>query len=151
MVLPLYDLTPFRSSTTSIGNCSCRRLPISGCFMPERSNIWGLNSALWKSSQMVHLRHHPLLAVAGVLAALALVAALAVLYRSRPNLLAVCAVIALPFRFSLLSGGTGGVLLVLYVVIGAGALALVIWGEQREEPPVGLLERVLEVGRAGWR
>ena len=104
-----------------------------------------LAGALWKSSQMVHLRHHPLLAVAGVLAALALVAALAVLYRSRPNLLAVCAVIALPFRFSLLSGGTGGVLLVLYVVIGAGALALVIWGEQREEPPVGLLERVLAV------
>jgi len=104
-----------------------------------------LAGALWKSSQMVHLRHHPLLAVAGVLAALALVAALAALYRSRPNLLAVCAVIALPFRFSLLSGGTGGVLLVLYVVIGAGALALVIWGEQREEPPVGLLERVLAV------
>ena len=102
-----------------------------------------LAGALWKSSQMVHLRHHPLLAVAGVLAALALVAALAVLYRSRPNLLALCAVIALPFRFSLLSGGTGGVLLVLYVVIGAGALAMVVWGEQREEPPVGLLERVL--------
>ena len=32
-----------------------------------------LAGALWKSSQMVHLRHHPLLAVAGVLAALALV------------------------------------------------------------------------------
>jgi O-antigen ligase len=102
-----------------------------------------LAGALWKSSQIVHLRHHPALAAAGVLAALALVAALAVVYRSRPNLLALCAVLALPFRFSLLSGGTGGVLLVLYVVIGAGALALVAWGEHRAEPPVGVLDRAL--------
>jgi O-antigen ligase len=102
-----------------------------------------LAGALWKSSQLAHLRHHPLLAALGVLAALALIAALAVVYRSRPNLLAVCAVVALPFRFSLLSGGTGGVLLVLYVVIGAGALALVIWNERQEEPPIGVLERAL--------
>ncbi len=102
-----------------------------------------LATALWRSSQLLHLRHHPLLAAVGALAALALVAALAVLYRSRPNLLAVCAVLALPFRFSLLSGGTGGVLLVLYVVIGAGALALVVWGEPREEPPIGLPERAI--------
>jgi O-antigen ligase len=102
-----------------------------------------LAAALWKSSQVIHLRHHSLLAVASILAALALLAALAVLFRSRPNLLAVCAVVALPFRFSLLSGGTGGVLLVLYVVIGAGALALVASGGRREEPPIGLLERAL--------
>jgi O-antigen ligase len=102
-----------------------------------------LGAALWKSSQVLHLRHHLLLALAGALAALALVAALAVLFRSRPNLLALCAVVALPFRFSLLSGGTGGVLLVLYVVIGAGALALVASGERRDEPPIGLLERAL--------
>jgi O-antigen ligase len=119
-----------------------RRLALAGALALTPVLLAG---ALWKSSQMVHLRHHPLLAVAGVLAALALVAALAALYRSRPNLLAVCAVIALPFRFSLLSGGTGGVLLVLYVVIGAGALALVASGERRDEPPTGLLERALAV------
>jgi len=117
-----------------------RRIAVAGALALTPVLLAG---ALWKSSQFVHLRHHPALALAGVLAALVLVAALAALYRSRPNLLAVCAVIALPFRFSLLSGGTGGVLLVLYVVIGAGALALVVWGEPREEPPAGLLERVL--------
>ncbi len=96
-----------------------------------------LAGALWKSTQVVHLRHHPLLAVAGILAALAIVAMLAAVFRSRPSLLALCAVIALPFRFSLISGGTGGVLLVLYAVIGAGALSFVVWGAPREEPPVG--------------
>jgi O-antigen ligase len=117
-----------------------RRLAVAGALVLTPVLV---GAALWKSSQVLHLRHHPLLAVAGVLAALALVAALAVLFRSRPNLLAVCAVVALPFRFSLLSGGTGGVLLVLYVVIGAGALALVASGDPRDEPPIGLLERAL--------
>jgi O-antigen ligase len=49
----------------------------------------------------------------------------------------------LPFRFSLLSGGTGGVLLILYAVIGGGALGLVLWGERGERPAPGLLERAL--------
>jgi O-antigen ligase len=117
-----------------------RRIAVAGALALTPVLLAG---ALWKSSQLVHLRHHPAIAVVGVLAALALVVTLAVLYRSRPNLLAISAVIALPFRFSLLSGGTGGVLLVLYVVIGAGALALVVWGETREEPPIGLVERAL--------
>ena len=43
--------------------------------------------------------------------ALAVVAALAAALRSRPRLLALGAVVALPFRFSLISGGTGGILL----------------------------------------
>ncbi len=92
-------------------------------------------AALWKSTQVLHLRHHPLAAAVGIIAALALVGALAWVVRARPNLLALCAVLALPFRFSLLSGGTGGVLLVLYVVIAAGALALVVWGEGEQRPP----------------
>jgi O-antigen ligase len=119
-----------------------RRLAVAGALVLTPVLV---GAALWKSSQVLHLRHHPLLAVAGALAALALVAALALLFRSHPNLLALCAVVALPFRFSLLSGGTGGVLLVLYVVIGAGALALVASGERRDEPPTGLLERALAV------
>jgi putative inorganic carbon (HCO3(-)) transporter len=63
-------------------------------------------------------------------------------------------VIALPFRFSLIAGGTGGVLLALYVVIAAGALAFVVWGplgaasseapdQAGAEPAVGWLERAL--------
>ena len=102
-----------------------------------------LAGALWKSSQGLHARHHAALAVAGIVVALAGVAVLAAALRSRPRLLALCAVVALPFRFSLISGGTGGILLLLYVVIAAGALALVIWGEEGEEPPVGWIERTL--------
>jgi O-antigen ligase len=102
-----------------------------------------LGATLWKSSQVLHLRHHHALAVAGILAAAALVAALAVAYRARPQLLALSAVAALPFRFSLLSGGTGGVLLILYAVIGGGALGFVLWGERGERPAPGVLDRAL--------
>jgi O-antigen ligase len=104
-----------------------------------------LAGALWKSTQALHLRHHALLAIAGIIVALALIAALAAILRSRTRLLALCAVVALPFRFSLISGGTGGVLLLLYVVIAAGAFALVVWGERSEEPPVGWIERTLAI------
>jgi O-antigen ligase len=92
-----------------------------------------LAAALWKSTQVLHLRHHALLAVVGILVALLAIAALAGVFRSRPRLLALCAVFALPFRFSVISGGSGGVLLVLYAVIGAGALALVIWNAPEVE------------------
>jgi O-antigen ligase len=104
-----------------------------------------LAGALWKSTQALHLRHHAPLAIAGIVVALAVVAILSAVLRSRPRLLALCAVVALPFRFSLISGGTGGILLVLYVVIAAGALALVLWGERSDEPQVGWIERTLAV------
>jgi O-antigen ligase len=101
-----------------------RRAAVTGALVLSPLLLAG---ALWRSTQVLHLRHHALLAVAGILVGLIAIAALATVFRSRPRLLALCAVIALPFRFSLLSGGTGGVLLVLYVVIAAGALALVVW------------------------
>src|SRR6202034_3242809 len=84
-----------------------------------------LGATLWKSSQILRLRHHHALAVAGIVAAVVLLVALAFVFPSRPRWLAFSAVLALPFRFSLLSGGTGGILLVLYAVIGGGAIALV--------------------------
>ncbi|HLW93742.1 MAG TPA: O-antigen ligase family protein [Solirubrobacteraceae bacterium] len=102
-----------------------------------------LGGALWKSHQVLHLRHHTALAAGGIVAALAVVAVLAWIFRRRPALLALAAVVALPFRFSLLSGGTGGVLLVLYAVIGGGALALAIWGEAEKRPAAGALEWAL--------
>jgi O-antigen ligase len=102
-----------------------------------------LAGALWKSSQLAHLRHHGLLTAVGIVAALALVATLAAVYRRHPTLLATTAVIALPFRFTVLSGETGGVLLILYAVVAGGALALVLWGPPGEEAPPGLLERAL--------
>jgi putative inorganic carbon (hco3(-)) transporter len=129
-----------------------RRIAVAGMLVLTPLLLAG---ALWKSTQVLHLRHHPLLAVAGIVAALAAIAVLASVLRSRPSLLALFAVVALPFRFSLLSGGTGGVLLVLYLVIAAGAVALVVWGPPERgsaaapagappaEPRVGWLERAL--------
>jgi O-antigen ligase len=102
-----------------------------------------LAAALWKSTQVLHLRHHPALAVAGIVVALALVAMLAPAARRRPAAVALAAVVALPFRFSIISGGTGGVLLLLYAVIAAGAVALAVWDDPGEEPAIGWLERAL--------
>ncbi len=102
-----------------------------------------LVAELWHSTQIEHLRHHPLIAVLAAGAAVVVIVGLAVVVRPRPQLLALGAVAALPFRFSVLAGGTGGVLLVLYVVIGAGALALAWGGGPGNDARAGLLERAL--------
>jgi putative inorganic carbon (HCO3(-)) transporter len=118
----ILDVLLAAEALCSIGRA--RRLAVAGALVLSPLL---LAAALWKSTQVLHLRHHALLAFAGIVVALLVVAALAGVLRSRPRLLALCAVFALPFRFSVISGGSGGVLLVLYAVIGAGALALVIW------------------------
>jgi len=101
-----------------------------------------LAGELWHSTQVTHLRHHPALAAAGVLAAVAVVGALVLVVRSRPQLLALLAVLALTFRFSFLAGGTGGILIPLYVVIAAGAVAFLLEGGDRDPAP-GTAERAL--------
>ena len=101
-----------------------------------------LAGELWHSTQVTHLRHHPALALGGVLAAIVVVGALALAVRSRPQVLALLAVLALPFRFSFLAGGTGGILIPLYVVIAAGTVAFLFEGGDRD-PAAGTLERAL--------
>ena len=91
-----------------------------------------LAGELWHSTQVEHLRHHPALAAAGIVAALAVVGALVLVVRVAPAPLALLAVVALPFRFSVLAGGTGGILIALYVVIAAGAIAFLLEGDERE-------------------
>jgi O-antigen ligase len=79
------------------------------------------------SDQLRPLRDHPALAVA--LAALGLVAlaALAVLFDRRPTWLPIAAAAALPFRVPIASGGsTANLLLPLYLVVAAGALAYAV-------------------------
>ena len=103
-----------------------------------------LAAELWHSTQVEHLRHHRAEALVAVVVALVAVALLARVLRGRSQLLALCAIVALPFRFSVLAGGTGGILIPLYLVIWSGALALVLWPDPaRREPPVGWLERAL--------
>jgi putative inorganic carbon (HCO3(-)) transporter len=79
---------------------------------------------LWDSPQIVHLRHRPGLAVAGIVAGLLVVAGLAALLRRHPWLLPPLAVFTLPFRIPLESGGQSANLLIpLYVVVAGGVLA----------------------------
>jgi O-antigen ligase len=79
------------------------------------------------SEQVAALRDRPLVALAAGAVALAVVAGLAVLVARRPGLLPVLAVAALPFRVPIAAGGVTSYLLVpLYAVIGAGALAYAV-------------------------
>ena len=82
---------------------------------------------IWYSPQMRVVRDHPLPAGGAAVAALAVVALLAVAMARRPLLLPVLAVVALPFRIPIEVGGeTANLLVPLYLVIAAGALAFVV-------------------------
>ncbi len=110
-----------------------------------------LLASIWHSPKLVIIHRHPLLAAALALVGLAVVAALAVAFDRRPQALALLAVAALPFRISIGSGSSSSNLLVpLYVVVGAGALAYAVrelWGEPAlgaaTEASSGWLERLL--------
>ncbi len=79
---------------------------------------------IWHTSQLTHLRHQPAKAAAAVVLGLVVVAALAVLIHRRPRAFPLLAVFALPFRLPIATGGsTSNLLIPLYVVVGAGALA----------------------------
>ena len=86
-----------------------------------------LVSEIWDSPQVASVRERGLLAVVAAVVALAAVAALAWLFARRPGLLGVLALAALPFRIPVQAGGsTANLLVPLYVVIGAGALAWLV-------------------------
>jgi O-antigen ligase len=83
-----------------------------------------LLSDIWNSPQLRLVHHHPLVALIGALLALALLGAAAVVIARHPTWLAPLAILALPFRIPIQSGGTTSNLLVpLYLVVAAGSLA----------------------------
>jgi O-antigen ligase len=99
---------------------------------------------LWDSSQIRSLRDNPGRAAVAAVAAALVVAALATLLRRRPGLLPLLAVLALPVRVPLETGGGSANLLVpLYGVVAAGVLAYALdrlrgggaWSERRPTPP----------------
>jgi O-antigen ligase len=108
-----------------------------------------LISDIWDTDQIRPLRDHPSVAVAGAAAGLAALAALAVLFDRRPTAFPLAAAAALPFRVPIASGGsTANLLVPLYVVVGAGALAYAvprIFGAKRDgtERKATLLEWLL--------
>ena len=107
-----------------------------------------LLAEIWHSPQLGVIHRHPLEAVVAAGFALAALAALAVLLARRPRLLAPLAVAVVPFRIPIQAGGTGAsnLLVPLYFVVAAGALAWlvpILWehrdggvpGEDEEHPP----------------
>ena len=92
-----------------------------------------LLAQIWHSPQLGVIHRHPLESVVGAAVALAALAAVAVLLARRPRLLAPLAVAVLPFRIPIQAGGstlTGGssanLLVPLYFVVAAGALAWLV-------------------------
>ena len=82
---------------------------------------------IWRSQQLSVVHRHPLVAALAALAGLAAVALLALALARRPSLLAPLVLIALPFRIPIAAGGTTSNLLVpLYLVVGAAALAFIV-------------------------
>jgi O-antigen ligase len=102
-----------------------------------------LVSDIWDTDQVRPLRDHPSLAVVGIVVGVAALAALAVLFDRRPWAFPLAAAFAIPFRVPIASGGsTANLLVPLYVVVGAGALAYAIpriWGDP--DPPTPERER----------
>ena len=103
---------------------------------------------VWDTSPIEHLRHHPAEAGGAIVVGLAIVAALVVAFRRRPQWLALAAVACVPFRLPISTGGTTSNLLVpLYLVVGAGTLAYVLEGSDPEaavdEADLGRLEWLL--------
>ena len=86
----------------------------------------------WDGVEIRGLRDSPALAAALVFGVVTAVAGLAALFRSQPRLLPVLIIAALPFRVPLHSGGeSANLLLPLYLVIAAGAIAAAV-GARRD-------------------
>jgi O-antigen ligase len=106
------------------------------------------------SDQVQPLRDHPSLAAAGAAGAVIALAVLALLFDRRPGWLPVAAAATLPFRVPIASGGaTANLLVPLYLVVAAGALAYAVprlAGRERPEGgrPPGLLEWALAASLA---
>jgi O-antigen ligase len=82
---------------------------------------------IWHSPQLGVVHRHPLYAVVGGIVALAAVAAVALLIARCPPLFAALAVVALPFRIPIEAAGiTSNLLVPLYFVVAAGALAFAV-------------------------
>jgi O-antigen ligase len=82
---------------------------------------------IWSSPQLRLVHRHPLLAVLGAIVAIVALAVGAWLIARWPVLLAPLIVLALPFRVPIQAGGvTSNLLVPLYLVVAAGALAWIV-------------------------
>jgi O-antigen ligase len=109
---------------------------------------------IWHSQQLSIVHRHPAVAALGALLALIAVAGAALVIRRRPVLLPGAVIVALPFRIPIQAGGataSANLLVPLYFVIAAGALAFIVealWGtrpagDPPRSEPARWLERLL--------
>ena len=100
-----------------------------------------LIAEIWNTPQFRPLRERPALALALAVAGLAAVSVGAWLVTRRPGLLPVAAVAVLPFRIPIASGGdTANLLVPLYLVVAAGAVAVLV-ADLRGRPLLPALRR----------
>jgi len=86
-----------------------------------------LLSEIWSSPQLRLVHRHPLLALVGLLVALAALAVAASLIARRPTLFGPLAMLALPFRIPIQAGSsTSNLLVPLYLVVAIGSLAWIV-------------------------
>jgi O-antigen ligase len=86
-----------------------------------------LVASIWSTPQLHPLRERPLLALGAAAGGLLLLAVGAVAIYRRPEIVALAAAVALPFRVPIESGGdTANLLLPLYLVIAAAVLAYAV-------------------------
>lgn len=109
-----------------------------------------LVAEIWDSPQFETVRDRPMVSAVAAAIGLAALGGLAALMARRPWLLAGLAVAALPFRVPIESGGrTSNLLVPLYLVLAAGALAWLVprlrgrTDEEERPRDNGLLERLL--------
>jgi O-antigen ligase len=99
---------------------------------------------IWNSPQVETVRDRGVLGLVAAAVGLAAMGGLAWLFARRPGFFAVLALAALPFRVPVQAGGsTANLLVPLYVVIGAGALAWLI-------PRLAARHAGTPAERAGW-
>jgi putative inorganic carbon (HCO3(-)) transporter len=97
---------------------------------------------IWNSPQLSIVHRHPLEAVVGGLVLIGVLIAAAALIARRPAVLAPLAVLAFPFRVPIATGtATSNLLVPLYFVVAAGALAF-IWTSLREPRPAAAAEPI---------
>lgn len=82
---------------------------------------------IWHSPQLHLVHRHPLVALIAAALGLGLIVAVALALGRRPSLLALLAVLALPFRIPIQAGvSTANLLVPLYLVVAAGTLSAII-------------------------
>jgi len=109
-----------------------------------------LVSSIWNTDQVHTLRDRPVVAIVATVVGLVVLVGLTVLFDRRPALLPLAAALTIPFRIPIAVAGTTANLLVpLYLVVGAGALAYAV-PRLRAEPPARALVAERRPHRLEW-